>query len=191
MLVRNLPIDFLVVVLLGSWIVVLLLLVLLLAVLFWRRDGRKFRYPMSPLEEAHRGLTRLVEEADWLEGEKLILAVRHVALAKEAIERAAKACGKSNLGLFRAPSPLMHVLEEGTEILGGSSAVLSFDCRDCGQKMSAMVQFPRVGGRPESTDPLTISATADWRETGFTVSMPCKRCKKLLTKKYLYDPLPV
>ena len=190
MRVINLSIDHLLVLLIISWVLILILLISNLFTLFFQKK-KSFRYPIRPLEEAHRGLTRMVEKADWLEGEKLILAVRHVAIAKEAIDRAAEACGKSNLGIFQTPSPLKHVLEEGSEILSGASSVLTFNCTDCGQQMSAMINFPKTGGRPESDSSVVISAASEWRTTGFTASIPCKRCKKLLSKKYLYDSLPV
>lgn len=189
-MIQHLSVEALVGALVASWFLVLMLVIGLMIFLWFNRTQHHFKYPLTPLEEAHRGLARLVEEAEWLDGDRLILAVRHVAYAKEAIERAAKACGRSAVGMSHIPTPLVHALEEGVEILGGSSAVLSFSC-NCGQQSSALVQFPRVGGRPESTDHITISATVDWREMGFTVSAPCKRCKKLLSKKYLYDSLPV
>lgn len=189
-MVQNLSVNALVGALAASWALVLILLVGLAFLFFLGRSKTHFRYPLSPLEETQRGLRRMVEEAEWLEGERLILAVRYVALAREAVERAARSCGRSVVKSHHVPTVLHHALDEGVEILGGSSAVLTFTCA-CGQQQSAMIQFPKVGGRPESTDHITISATPDWREAGFTVNMPCKRCKKLQTKKYLYDPLPV
>jgi hypothetical protein len=186
------PTDWLLVAIAASWLFIFFLLVgFLVYVLVYPKGRRRFTYPLMPIEEAMRGLTRMVEEAEWLEGERLILAVRHVALAKEAVERAAKACGRTTLGGFHTPTPLATALEEGVEILGGTSSVLTFHCDDCARDMTALVQFPKVGGRPETTDPVTISAPADWRTMGFTASTNCKRCKKLLTKKLLYDALPV
>jgi hypothetical protein len=187
----RIPNDYLVIGLVVAWLVVLVLLIAVVLLVFFRRSRSSFAYPVSPLEEVHRGLTRLVEEADWLEGDRLINAVRYVAIAKEAVDRAGKACGRSRLGQFHVPSPLVHALDDNVEILGGSSSVITFNCRDCGQEVSGLVQFPKVGGRPETTEPIVVSATSDWRETGFTASAPCKRCKKLLSKKYLYDSLPV
>lgn len=189
-MVQHLSVEVLVGALVASWLLVFFLLAGLGLLFLINRNKHSFRYPLAPLEETHRGLRRMVEEAEWLDGERLILAVRHVALAREAVERAARACGRSVMQSHHVPTTLVHALDEGVEILGGSSAVLTFTCA-CGQQQSAMIQFPRAGGRPESTDHITISATPDWRTMGFTVNMPCKRCKKLQTKKYLYDPLPV
>lgn len=189
-MVQHLSVELLVGALAASWLLVIVLLGGIGFLFYTSRSRTSFRYPLSPLEEAQRGLRRMVEEAEWLEGERLILAVRYVALAREAVERASRSCGRSVIHSHHVPTVLHHALDEGIEILGGSSAVLTFTCA-CGQQQSAMIQFPKVGGRPESTDHITISATQDWRESGFTVNMPCKRCKKLQTRKYLYDPLPV
>jgi hypothetical protein len=35
------------------------------------------------------------------------------------------------------------------------------------------------------------SIPAAWRTMGFTVSATCKRCNQVLSKKLLYDALPV
>ncbi|RMH58880.1 MAG: hypothetical protein D6679_03545 [Candidatus Hydrogenedentota bacterium] len=188
---ENLPLDVLVTLVVLIFSVCLLMILALLVYLLLDRLRKRDSSQLSPIEEVHRGLKRLVEEADWLEGDRLIEAARCVAHAKEAVERAARACGRSDLNLFRSSSPLIRVLEEGLEIVGGSSAVIELRCPRCGQSQTALLQFPRVGGRPETTDNVHVSAPPDWRTEGFTVNSTCKRCNEILNKKYLYEALPV
>lgn len=157
-------------------------------IIVWGRPNMGGSAPRrTPIEELHSGLTRLVEEADWLEGDRLNAAVKAVAAAREAIDAAAHACGRSTRHTYLVPPSLKGVIEEGAELLTGSSSVINFECAECGQKLTAMLQFPKIGGRPETTDPVAISARSDWRDAGFTASTVCKRCQKLVKKKFLYE----
>ncbi|MEK8023419.1 MAG: hypothetical protein AAB229_06360 [Candidatus Hydrogenedentota bacterium] len=158
-------------------------------ILVWGRPAATARpaAKLTPLEEVQHGLTRMVEDADWLEGDRLNAAVKAVASAREAIDNAARLCGRSTNVQFQVPPSLSRVIDETVETITGSSSVIAFECEECGQKITALLQFPKVGGRPETTDPLAISARSDWRESGFTVSSACKRCQKLVKKKFLYE----
>lgn len=172
----------------GLFAFALTMILMMIGFMLILMQGRsKAPEPMSktPVETIQSGLNRLVAEADWLEGDRLTMAVRAVARAKEAVEDAARACGRSSVG-YQVPQPLARALEENVEMLRGSSSVITFGC-ECGKEVTAMLQFPKVGGRPETTDPIAISARADWREQGFSASTACKRCQKLLKKKFLYD----
>lgn len=179
--------DPIIVAILLACVIALIVLVVILGALLYLRTRRPEEPHLPPLEEARQGLRHMVEQADWLEGEQLIQAVHYVAIARDAIEHAARACGRNRFSTYQVPAPLSRALEDGVDIVGGGSAVITFDCHDCGQRQSAMIQFPKVGGRPETRDAVTISATIDWRDVGFTIATPCKRCKKLLTRKLLYD----
>lgn len=187
----SLSLDIMVVGLFAFCSTIVLLVVGFLLMLIQGRSPQAAPPSDKPLDQINRGLARLVEEADWLEGDKLNDAVRAVARAKDAVAEAARICGRSGHG-FKVPQPLSRALEEDVQMLRGSSSVITFTCEDCSKEVTAMLQFPKVGGRPETTDPVAISARSDWREQGFSASTACKRCQKLLKKKFLYDsPSPV
>lgn len=183
----NASIDVMVLGLFAFCTTIILLVIGFLLMLVQGRMAPPAPSTMAPLDEINHGLKRLVEEADWLEGEDLQNAVRAVSFAKEAVAEAAEACGKSFTRASAVPQQLARALEEDVEMLRGSSSVITFTCSDCGKEVTAMLQFPKVGGRPETTDPVAISARSDWREQGFSASTACKRCQKLLKKKFLYD----